>query len=54
MVRIRVQPKEGDDVAKTARPGATVKAHVNCGRTNIGWAFLHEAWEWVQANVFFM
>lgn len=54
MVRIRVEPKPGDDVSKTARPGATVKAHVNCGRTNMGWAFLHEAWEWVQANVFFM
>jgi multidrug resistance efflux pump len=52
MVRIRVKPL--DDVSKTARPGASVKAHVNCGTTNMGWAFLHEAWEWVQANVFFM
>lgn len=52
MVRIRVKPL--DDVSSTARPGATVKAHINCGTTNMGWAFLHEAWEWVQANVFFM
>jgi hypothetical protein len=54
MVRIRVEPEPGDDVARTARPGATVTAHVNCGRTSMGWAFLHEAWEWLQANVFFM
>jgi len=52
MVRIRV--KTLDDLGATARPGASVKAHVNCGRTVLGWAKLHEAWEWLQANVFFM
>ncbi len=52
MVRIRVKTK--DDLGAKARPGASVKAHVNCGKTVLGWAKLHEAWEWLQANVFFM
>ena len=52
MVRIRV--KTEGDLGQSARPGASVKAHVNCGRTVLGWAKLHEAWEWLQANVFFM
>jgi hypothetical protein len=52
MVRVRVQT-EGELTDEIARPGASVKAHVNCGRTVIGWAYLHEAWEWAQANVFF-
>ena len=52
MVRIRVSTK--DDLSLIARPGASVKANVNCGTTVLGWAKLHEAWEWLQANVFFM
>ncbi len=52
MVRIRV--KTEGNLGASARPGASVKAHVNCGRTVLGWAKLHEAWEWLQANVFFM
>jgi hypothetical protein len=54
MVRIRVKTKDLDKNATAPRPGASVKAHVNCGRTVLGWAKLHEAWEWLQANVFFM
>jgi hypothetical protein len=55
MVRVRVKTKDSEEeLKKIARPGASVKAHVNCGRTVLGWAKLHEAWEWLQANVFFM
>jgi multidrug efflux pump subunit AcrA (membrane-fusion protein) len=52
MVRIRVATKA--KLGDTARPGASVKANVYCGPTVLGWAKLHEAWEWLQANVFFM
>jgi biotin carboxyl carrier protein len=50
MVRIRVQP---DEKLVSPRPGATVTANVHCGRAPWLWAKLHEAWEWVQANVLF-
>lgn len=55
MVRVRVETIDPENkLKKVARPGASVKAHVTCGRTVLGWAKLHEAWEWLQANVFFM
>lgn len=50
MVRIRVQP---DDKLTNPRPGATVTADVHCGRAPILWSYLHEAWEWVEANLLF-
>lgn len=50
MVRIRVRP---DDELTNPRPGATVTADVHCGRAPILWAYLHEAWEWVEANLLF-
>jgi multidrug efflux pump subunit AcrA (membrane-fusion protein) len=50
MVRIRVQP---DTQLTNPRPGATVTADVHCGRAPWLWAKLHEAWEWVEANVLF-
>ena len=50
MVRIKVST---DDEVENLRPGASVTADVHCGKTVLGWAFLHEAWEWLQANVFF-
>jgi multidrug efflux pump subunit AcrA (membrane-fusion protein) len=50
MVRIRVQP---DQPLTHARPGATVTADVHCGRAPFLWAKLHEAWEWVEANLLF-
>lgn len=50
MVRIRVQP---DEELINPRPGATVTADVHCGRSSFLWAKLHEAWEWIEANVLF-
>lgn len=34
-------------------PGSTVTAKVYCGRRAIGYVWFHEAWEWLQSNVFF-
>jgi multidrug efflux pump subunit AcrA (membrane-fusion protein) len=50
MVRIRVTP---DVKLVSPRPGATVTADVHCGRASFLWAKLHEAWEWVEANLLF-
>jgi multidrug efflux pump subunit AcrA (membrane-fusion protein) len=50
IVPVRVQPNEP---IKTSRPGATVTADVHCGTAPLGWTLLHEAWEWLEANVFF-
>jgi len=50
MVRIKVST---DDEVQNLRPGASVTADVHCGKAPLGWAFLHEAWEWLEANVFF-
>jgi multidrug resistance efflux pump len=51
MVRIRVQPD--DQTHLEARPGASVTANVHCGKAPWLWAKLHEAWEWLEANLFF-
>lgn len=50
MVRIRIQP---DAELVSPRPGATVTANVHCGRAPWLWAKLHEAWEWLEANLMF-
>jgi biotin carboxyl carrier protein len=50
IVRIRVKP---DEKLVNPRPGATVTADVHCGRAPILWSYLHEAWEWVEANLLF-
>jgi len=50
IVPIRIRP---DEQIKNARPGATATVKVNCGKAPMGWAFLHEAWEWLEANAFF-
>jgi multidrug efflux pump subunit AcrA (membrane-fusion protein) len=50
MVRIKVST---DDEVELLRPGATVTADVHCGKAPLGWSLLHEAWEWLEANVFF-
>lgn len=50
-VRIRVAVDR--DEIPDPRPGATVTAKVCCGRRAIGYAWFHEALEWVQANVLF-
>jgi hypothetical protein len=41
-----------DDVGNP-RPGASVTANVYCGRRSCGYVWFHEAWEWLQMNVFF-
>ncbi len=50
VVPIRVAP---DEKIIAGRPGATVSAYVHCGHRPLGWCLLHEAWEWLEANVFF-
>jgi multidrug efflux pump subunit AcrA (membrane-fusion protein) len=50
IVPIRVRPNEK---ITTSRPGATVTADVHCGTAPLGWSLLHEAWEWLEANLFF-
>ncbi|MDX1948066.1 MAG: HlyD family efflux transporter periplasmic adaptor subunit [Pirellulaceae bacterium] len=50
IVRVRITP---DEPITSGRPGATVTADVHCGRAPLGWGLLHEAWEWLEANVFF-
>ncbi|MEX2174658.1 MAG: HlyD family efflux transporter periplasmic adaptor subunit [Pirellulaceae bacterium] len=50
VVPIRVKP---DEAIATGRPGATVTADVPCGTAPLGWSLLHEAWEWLEANLFF-
>ncbi|HZN33664.1 MAG TPA: HlyD family efflux transporter periplasmic adaptor subunit [Pirellulaceae bacterium] len=50
IVRIRVQP---DQELTSPRPGATVTADVHCGRAPLLWTKLHQAWEWVEANLLF-
>lgn len=34
-------------------PGASVTARVLCGRSSVAYAFLHEALEWIEANIIF-
>lgn len=50
MVRLHVRP---EDPVENPRPGATLTANVHCGKAPWLWAKLHEAWEWVEANVMF-
>ena len=50
VVPVRVAP---DEKIVAGRPGATVSAYVHCGRRPLGWCMLHEAWEWLEANLFF-
>ncbi|WP_425618015.1 GAF domain-containing protein [Anatilimnocola sp. NA78] len=53
MVRVRIKTDPNDEKLKTARPGASVTAHVDCGDTVLGWALFHEAWEYAEANLLF-
>jgi multidrug efflux pump subunit AcrA (membrane-fusion protein) len=50
VVPVRVAP---DEKITAGRPGATVSAYVHCGTRPLGWCLLHEAWEWLEANLFF-
>jgi hypothetical protein len=51
VVRIKVAIDKQD--IYDPRPSATVTGKVLCGRRSIGYAWFHEAVEWLQANVFF-
>ena len=51
VVRLRIEIDEAD--IRDPRPSATVTGKVLCGRRAIGYAWFHEAVEWLQANVFF-
>lgn len=50
VVRVRVAI---DEELKDPRPAASVTGKILCGRRAIGYAWFHEAIEWLQANVFF-
>lgn len=50
MVRIKVQPAQP---VLHPRPGTTVTADVHCGTAPFIYSMLHEAWEWLEANVLF-
>ena len=52
MVRIKVMPDPSNPV-KNPRPGTTVTADVHCGKAPFIYSMLHEAWEWLEANVLF-
>ena len=50
-VRILVKIDESD--IREPRPGAAVTGKVLCGRRSIGYTWMHEAFEWAQANILF-
>jgi multidrug resistance efflux pump len=50
---VRMSVKINKDDLADPRPGATASAKVECGRSSILFAWLHEAYEWVQLHVFF-
>jgi hypothetical protein len=50
MVRIKVQPTEP---IVNPHLGTTVTADVHCGKAPFIYSMLHEAWEWLEANVLF-
>jgi len=52
VVRVRVRPDSQEEL-KGVRSGTTVKADVNCGKAPVGWVLFHEAWEFLESNVFF-
>jgi multidrug efflux pump subunit AcrA (membrane-fusion protein) len=52
MVRIKVMPDPANPV-NNPRPGTTVTADVHCGKAPFIYSMLHEAWEWLEANVLF-
>ena len=52
MVRIKVMPDASNPI-KSPRPGTTVTADVHCGKAPFIYSMLHEAWEWLEANVLF-
>lgn len=43
----------GEREERTLRPGATVKAKVDCGDTSLAYRWFHEVIAWVQRNVLF-
>lgn len=54
VVKIRVQTDPNDKQSlEGVRAGTTVKADVFCGYQPVGWVLFHEAWEWLETNVFF-
>jgi hypothetical protein len=48
-IRVDIQP---EDLFKPS-PGTTVTAKVKCGRCRLGYAWFHEALEWVQKHILF-
>jgi hypothetical protein len=49
--RMRVEVDKDD--LQESRPGAEVIARVHCGKRRLGFVLFHDAWEWVQTNLFF-
>ena len=52
-VKIRVALEAGVSQQIEKRPNMEVTARVFCGKKPLGWCWFHEAWEWLQKNVFF-
>ncbi len=51
-IQVAVDP-HAEPVLTEPRPGATVTATVNCGTATRGYVWFHEAYEWVQKNLWF-
>lgn len=52
VVKMRVSVDKPESLVHPL-PGTTVTAKVHCGRTSIGWYWLHEAWEYAESNLLF-
>ncbi len=50
VVKLRVKP---DEVVKSKRAGAEVKADVTCGKASAAFVWFHPVIEWIYANVIF-
>ena len=49
LVRVAIDKEE----LPQRRPGATVTAHVHCGKRPLGYVWLHEAIAFVQSKILF-
>jgi multidrug efflux pump subunit AcrA (membrane-fusion protein) len=49
---VRVAADLDDQSTGQFRPGATVVAHLRCGRRSLGYVWLHELWEAMRLRLF--
>lgn len=50
---VDIDEKDAEHPLVNPHPGTTVTAKVACGYRPLGYVLLHDAWEWLQVNVFF-